>query len=97
MQPLAERAHLVMCSRQPAAQAVVHCACCARSLYDLWRRERALAHLPGPDHRGLFGGMAFINAKAVHRETAGLVNQYGPLFKMRILVFHVRRAVHLWD
>lgn len=68
-----------------------------RALYDLWRRERALAHLPGPNHRGLFGGMDFINSKAVHRETAKLVNRYGPLFKLRILVFHVRRAARLCD
>ncbi|KAK9832710.1 hypothetical protein WJX81_002799 [Elliptochloris bilobata] len=58
------------------------------SAWNLWRRERALAHLPGPDHRGLFGGMDFINKKAVHREATKLVNQYGPLFKLRILAFH---------
>ena len=82
---------------QPAAGQLSTQHAAGRSAWDLWRRERALAHLPGPDHRGLFGGMAFINTKAVHRETARLVNQYGPLFKLRILVFHVRRAARLWD
>ena len=88
--------------RAPACCRPVDCtfaltACCRRSAWDLWRREHALAHLPGPDHRGLFGGMDFISTKAVHRETAKLVKQYGPLFKLRILVFHVRRAARLWD
>lgn len=65
-----------------------------RSAWELLRRERALAHLPGPDYRGLFGGMQLIASKAVHREATRLANQYGPLFKLRIMAFHVRPRFH---
>jgi len=56
----------------------------------LGRRARALARLPGPPAAGVFAGMDLVAHPAVHREATRLVNRYGPLFKLRIMMFHVR-------
>jgi hypothetical protein len=34
--------------------------------------------------------MDLVAHPAVHREATRLVNRYGPLFKLRIMMFHVR-------
>jgi len=38
----------------------------------------------------VFAGMDLVAHPAVHREATRLVNRYGPLFKLRIVMFHVR-------
>jgi len=50
----------------------------------------ARSRLPGPPAAGVFAGMDLVAHPAVHREATRLVNRYGPLFKLRIVMFHVR-------
>ena len=58
------------------------------------RRAKALEHLPGPKPKyWLPGFMALIVRKDPHRYSTVLAERFGPIFKFRVLCFHVR-ALH---
>ena len=61
-----------------------------RSIYSIYRRSRALSALPGPKYPWLLGMTQFLRTKEPHRLVTELVEQYGPIFKMRVMSFHVR-------
>jgi hypothetical protein len=60
------------------------------------RRSAAVHHLPGPKYPFLLGFMALVQRKDVHRFATELAEQHGPIFKFRILCYHVRsgRPLH---
>ena len=59
-------------------------------MLDFIRRSRLLAHLPGPKPRNwITGYMEIAYSKQPHRMCTALAEQYGPIFKFRILCFHV--------
>lgn len=62
---------------------------CHRMAYNVYRRSRALAHLPGPTYPWLLGDMALLQRKDPHRAATELVETYGPLLKVRLMCFHV--------
>ena len=54
------------------------------------RRAKALEHLPGPKPKyWLPGFMALIVRKDPHRYSTVLAERFGPIFKFRVLCFHV--------
>ena len=54
------------------------------------RREQALKDLPGPKHPFLLGMMVdLVCRRDPHRYATELAEQYGPIFKFRLLIFHV--------
>ncbi len=54
-------------------------------------RAQAVAHLPGPKgYSSLLGFFALVLRKDVHRFATELAEEYGPLFKFRLLCFQVR-------
>jgi hypothetical protein len=55
----------------------------------LWRRRNALKHLPGPKHDPVLGFWALLMRKDMHRFATELAEQYGPIFKFRLLWYHV--------
>lgn len=64
------------------------------------RRAKALEHLPGPKPKyWLPGFMALIVRKDPHRYSTVLAERFGPIFKFRVLCFHVRapRPCHQHD
>ncbi len=54
------------------------------------RRSRALAHLPGPKYPWLMGDLKFLSRKDPHRAATELAERYGPLVKVRVMMYHVR-------
>ena len=63
------------------------------------RREQALKGLPGPKHPLIFGMMMdLVCRRDPHRYATELAERYGPIFKFRLLIFHVSpataRALH---
>lgn len=54
------------------------------------KRSVALRHLPGPKYPFLLGFMELVERKDVHRYATELAEQFGPIFKFRIMCFHVR-------
>jgi len=55
------------------------------------RRAKALEHLPGPTPKyWLPGFMGLIVRKDPHRYSTVLAERFGPIFKFRVLCFHVR-------
>jgi hypothetical protein len=64
------------------------------------RRAKALEHLPGPKPKyWLPGFMALIVRKDPHRYSTVLAERFGPIFKFRVLCFHVSgpRPCHQHD
>ena len=56
----------------------------------MYRREQALKDLPGPKHPFLVGLMVdLVCRRDPHRYATELAEQYGPIFKFRLLIFHV--------
>ncbi|EIE19060.1 cytochrome P450 [Coccomyxa subellipsoidea C-169] len=53
------------------------------------KRSVALRHLPGPKYPFLLGFMELVERKDVHRYATELAEQFGPIFKFRIMCFHV--------
>ena len=54
------------------------------------RREQALKGLPGPKHPLIFGMMVdLVCRRDPHRYATELAERYGPIFKFRLLIFHV--------
>jgi hypothetical protein len=53
------------------------------------KRSQALKHLPGPKYPFLLGFMELLERKDVHRYATELAEQFGPIFKFRIMCFHV--------
>ena len=54
------------------------------------RREQALKGLPGPKHPLIFGMMMdLVCRRDPHRYATELAERYGPIFKFRLLIFHV--------
>ena len=61
-----------------------------RFTYGMYRRARALAHLPGPQPQNWFlGYMELAYTQQPHRLCTALAEIYGPIFKFRMLCFHV--------
>ncbi len=56
----------------------------------MYKRSQALKGLPGPKYPFLLGFMELVERKDVHRYATELAEQFGPLFKFRIMCFHVR-------
>ena len=55
------------------------------------RRAKALEHLPGPTPKyWLPGFMGLIVRKDPHRYSTVLAERFGPIYKFRVLCFHVR-------
>ena len=60
------------------------------------RRAKALEHLPGPTPKlWLPGFMGLIIRKDPHRYSTVLAERFGPIFKFRVLCFHVRITLEL--
>ena len=60
----------------------------------MYRREQALKDIPGPKHPFLLGMMVdLVCRKDPHRYATQLAEQYGPIFKFRLLIFHVRISI----
>ena len=56
----------------------------------MYRRSRALAHLPGPKPKNWFMGyMEMAYSQQPHRLNTALSETFGPIWKFRILCFHV--------
>ncbi len=63
---------------------------CRRLAVSMYRREQALKDLPGPKHPFLLGMMVdLVCRRDPHRYATELAEQYGPIFKFRLLIFHV--------
>lgn len=62
-----------------------------------WRifsRSRALKHLPGPDY-GWLGILPLLcKRRDLHRLVTAWAEAYGPIVRVRFLIFHVRRHSH---
>ena len=59
----------------------------------MYRREQALKGLPGPKHPLIFGLMMdLVCRRDPHRYATELAERYGPIFKFRLLIFHVSTA-----
>ncbi len=56
------------------------------------RRSQALKHLPGPRH-GPLGILSALRSRHIHRSVTSWADQYGPIFKIRMLHFHVRSTL----
>ena len=55
------------------------------------RRSQALKDLPGPTYPFVTGMMlALVCRRDPHRYATELAEKYGPIFKFRLLIFHVR-------
>ena len=50
---------------------------------------QALKHLPGPKYPFLLEFMELVELKDVHRYATELGERFGPIFKFRIMCFHV--------
>ncbi len=57
--------------------------------YGMWRRSRALKDLPGPKYNSVVGVMHLLSVRDMHRVCTEYAEKYGPIFKMRLLTFHV--------
>ena len=57
--------------------------------YGMWRRSRALRDVPGPEYHPLVGVMDLLSVRDMHRVCTEYAEKYGPIFKMRLLTFHV--------
>ena len=69
------------------------CISCCRLAVSMYRREQALKDLPGPKHPFLLGMMVdLVCRRDPHRYATELAEQYGPIFKFRLLIFHVSRC-----
>lgn len=69
----------------------LRCAHACRLITALQRRSRALAHLPGPKPKyWLPGFMGLIVRRDPHRYSTVLAERFGPIFKFRVLWYHVR-------
>ena len=65
-----------------------------RLAVSMYRREQALKDLPGPKHPFLVGMMVdLVCRRDPHRYATELAEQYGPIFKFRLLIFHVSASV----
>ena len=65
-------------------------AAMCRFTYGMYRRARALAHIPGPQPQNwLLGYMELAYTQQPHRLCTTLAETYGPIFKFRMLCFHV--------
>ena len=64
-----------------------------RAVIKMRQRSRAIRSLPGPKYPWLLGFMALVQRKDVHRYATELAEQYGPIFKFRIVCFHVRKPL----
>lgn len=65
-----------------------------RLAFSMYRREQALKDIPGPKHPFLLGMMVdLVCRRDPHRYATELAEQYGPIFKFRLLIFHVRSSV----
>lgn len=61
-----------------------------RAACGVYRRSRALAHLPGPKYPWLLGDMRFLGRLDMHRAATELAERFGPLVRIRVMCFHVR-------
>ena len=62
-----------------------------RKALAMHRRSQALKDLPGPTYPFLPGMMlALVCRRDPHRYATELAEKYGPIFKFRLLIFHVR-------
>jgi hypothetical protein len=64
-----------------------------RFYVEIWRRSRALKDLPGPKY-GLLGIISSVVNKNIHRQATAWANQFGPLFRVRFLCYHVSQLGH---
>ncbi len=61
-----------------------------RFSYGMYRRAKALAHIPGPKPQNWFlGYMELAYTQQPHRLCTALAEIHGPIFKFRMLCFHV--------
>ena len=67
-----------------------HFNCLRRPAWQIYDRARAVSQLPGPKCSSPLGYFSLVERKDVHRFATELAEQLGPIFKFRILWFHVR-------
>ena len=65
------------------------CLLC-RTCFQFYRRSQAVKDLPGPKYPWLLGFFDLLTRRDVHRYATELAERYGPIFKFRIICFHVR-------
>ena len=81
--------HVVFSNDGTHIRGVVLC----RLAMTMHRREQALKGLPGPKHPLIFGMMVdLVCRRDPHRYATELAERYGPIFKFRLLIFHVSLA-----
>ena len=78
----------------PSANLPSTCQLCVRDAryrfgYGMWRRSRALKDVPGPEYHPLVGVMNLLSVRDMHRVCTEYAEEYGPIFKLRLLTFHV--------
>ena len=72
---------------------LIHLDVLCRLAVTMYRREQALKDLPGPKHPLLTGMMVdLVCRRDPHRYVTELAETYGPIFKFRLLIFHVSLA-----
>ena len=59
----------------------------------MYNRSRALRQLPGPGYPWLTGMWSLLASKEPHRRITELAEEFGPIFKLRLLAFHVSQLV----
>ena len=84
----AERA--VLLRNCATMKGLIHLDVLCRLAVTMYRREQALKDLPGPKHPLLTGMMVdLVCRRDPHRYVTELAETYGPIFKFRLLIFHV--------
>ena len=73
-----------MCGPLLRAVCAVH-----RVSIQTYRRSQAVKGLPGPSYSWLLGLFELVERRDVHRYATELAERYGPIFKFRLLGFHV--------
>ncbi len=64
----------------------------------MYRRSHALAHIPGPRPANwLLGFMELAYTQQPHRLCTAISEEFGPIWKFRMLCFHVRLPLPLMD
>ncbi|CAL8472236.1 g11778 [Coccomyxa elongata] len=54
---------------------------------EIWRRSRALRHLPGPQY-GLLGIVPQLVSRKIHKQATTWANQFGPVYRVRFMCYH---------
>ena len=61
-----------------------------RITFQTYRISQAVKDLPGPNYPWLLGYFDLLTRRDVHRFATELAERFGPIFKFRIICFHVR-------